>query len=129
MLSSSANEIDKSMKRLCSNELYKKKLSNLRKYESDFDDKVEICHGLPIQVHLEPAGVCNLTCSTCPRGQGIIRRSGFLSYETFHHLINPFAETLGNIIISGFWRATIKPGNAAHDQFCIGEFYIHLSKH
>jgi radical SAM protein with 4Fe4S-binding SPASM domain len=102
MLSFSRADIEEYARPLCSQEIFERKMDNFRKIEDSYVSKDEYSRGLPIQIHLEPSGDCNLFCPICPRGRKKIRRQGLLSFEIFQEVFNAVQKTLFNIIISGF---------------------------
>ncbi|MBD3289570.1 radical SAM protein [candidate division KSB1 bacterium] len=102
MLSFSFKEMEKYTKPLCSAVQYEQKVANFKKVFQSFTDRNEFCNGLPIQMHVEPSGACNLYCPICPRGRGLLERDGFLSLESFARIFDSQAETLANIVIGGF---------------------------
>jgi MoaA/NifB/PqqE/SkfB family radical SAM enzyme len=109
MLSVSRDELEGWTKPLCSEAQFKKKLENYSAVETSFSARQETCSGSPIQIHVEPSGVCNLVCPICPRGRGKIARSGDLSLETFEHTLEPLWDGLSNIILSGFGEPLLNP--------------------
>ena len=102
MLSFSRDELEQWTKPLCSESQYKRKLENYKAVEDNFTARGETCTGLPIQIHVEPSGACNLVCPICPRGRGKIARSGNLSLESFEDALEPLWDGLSNLILSGF---------------------------
>jgi len=42
----------------------------------------------PFRLWIEPTNVCNLKCVVCPTGLGLVKRKGFMSFETFATIIN-----------------------------------------
>ena len=109
MLTLSLAEIERYTKPLCSESLYETKLKNYQKVKVSFAGRAEHCDGLPIQIHLEPSGRCNLLCPICPRGRGLIKRNQDLRLETFERVFTPLSETLVNIMISGFGEPLLNP--------------------
>jgi len=102
MLSFTREDVEFFTRPLCSKERLETKLDNLDRIERSFEERSEICAGLPVEMNLEPSGNCNLHCRGCPRGRGRIKRSGDLPYETFERVISQIGETLCNVFISGF---------------------------
>ncbi len=102
MLSYSFKEMEQYTKPLCRSGLYEKKLDNFKKVVNSFVNRNEFCRGLPIQIHLEPSGACNLYCPICPRGRELIDREGFLSFAEYAKVFDLLSETLSNIVLSGF---------------------------
>jgi wyosine [tRNA(Phe)-imidazoG37] synthetase (radical SAM superfamily) len=109
MLTLSMSELEEYTKPLCSASQYGTKVENYRKVEAAFAVRAERCDGLPIQIHLEPTGRCNLLCPICPRGRGLVPRNHDLGYETFERIFTPLSETLANIMISGFGEPLLNP--------------------
>jgi len=102
MLSFTREDVEGFTRPLCSKEMLEKKLGNLEQVERSFEERSEVCAGMPIELNLEPSGNCNLRCRGCPRGRGSIKRSGNLPYEVFERIISQIGETLCNVFISGF---------------------------
>jgi len=102
MLSLSRDDIDSLTGPLCSEETYRRKLDNYRSVERSCGERSELCGGMPIEMNLEPSGICNMRCSGCPRGRGRIKRTGLLPYATFSQVFTQIGATLCNIFISGF---------------------------
>jgi len=109
MLTLSMAEVEKYTKPLCSKSLYDIRIENYQKVEVSFAARAEQCDGLPIQIHLEPSGRCNLLCPICPRGRGLVKRSQDLGFGTFKKVFIPLSETLANIVISGFGEPLLNP--------------------
>jgi wyosine [tRNA(Phe)-imidazoG37] synthetase (radical SAM superfamily) len=109
MLTLSMAEVEEYTKPLCSESLYDIKVENYQKVEASFAARAEHCDGLPIQIHLESSGRCNLLCPICPRGRGLVERNQDLSFETFERVFIPLSETLANIVISGFGEPLLNP--------------------
>jgi radical SAM protein with 4Fe4S-binding SPASM domain len=102
ILKSLFKEIEQFTKPLCSAHLYEKKIDNFKKIEESFLSRDEYCRGLPFQIHIEPSGYCNLLCPICPKGRGIIKRKGFLVFDSFEKILKTLSKTLTSIVISGF---------------------------
>jgi hypothetical protein len=111
--SETIDRIEKYTRPLCSNGQYESKLANFRRFEASFRSKAEHCQGLPIQLHLEPSGDCNLLCPICPRGRGKIPRTGLLSFDTFRDIFDPFSAGLCSMVISGFGEPLLNPATTA----------------
>jgi pyruvate-formate lyase-activating enzyme len=109
MLSLSLQDLEVLTRPICSPELFRRKVENYHRVAQSFTEKQEICAGLPVEMNLEPSGICNMHCSGCPRGRGRIKRSGLLAYETFQQALEPLADSLCNIFISGFGEPLINP--------------------
>jgi len=109
MLSFTRNELEEHTKSLCTPEQYRLKLQNYKSVEQSFAARAEHCDGLPVILHVEPSGNCNLACPICPRGQGLIERTGFLSMNAFRRFFDPLSETLSNMIVSGFGEPLLNP--------------------
>lgn len=109
MLSFSKRELEEHTKPLCSPGQYRQKLQNYERIEESFAARAEHCKGLPVLLHVEPSGNCNLACPICPRGRGLIERTGLLSLGAFTRVFDPLCETLSNIIISGFGEPLLNP--------------------
>jgi len=112
MLSFSLEELERYTTPLRSTTQYETKLANYRRVETSFVERRELCSGLPVQIHLESSADCNLHCPICPQGRGLIERKGYLAYETFRQLFLPQAETLANVVISGFGEPLLNPATA-----------------
>jgi sulfatase maturation enzyme AslB (radical SAM superfamily) len=102
MLSLTTKDIEQLTKPLCSKEAYAKKIHNFNNVERSFKARSGHCEGMPIELNLEPSGMCNLHCPGCPRGRNRIKRTGFLSYRVFRDVFTQVGETLCNVFISGF---------------------------
>ena len=59
-------------KPLCTPTEYDAKSRNLVNVEQSFRRRDESCPGLPVHLHVEASADCNLRCSICPRGLGLI---------------------------------------------------------
>ncbi len=82
-----------------------------------FAARAEYNDGLPILLHVEPSGICNLPCPGCPQGTGRIGRSGYLDREVFHQLFAMLAPNLRQIVFSGWGEPLLNPhtpGMIAH---------------
>jgi hypothetical protein len=99
MLSFSKADSEEFSRPLCSQAQYERKMDNYHHVEASFVARDEDCKGLPIQIHLEPSGDCNLFCPVCPKGRRKIKRQGFLSFDAFEKVFYALHETLLNIII------------------------------
>jgi MoaA/NifB/PqqE/SkfB family radical SAM enzyme len=113
MLSHSREEIDACLRPLCTLAQYEAKLRNFDQAVKSFAARAECCEGLPIHLHLEPTGDCNLTCPLCPKGRGLISRTGHLDLETFERVFIPLSETLSLMIVSGFGEPLLNPATPA----------------
>ena len=102
-------EIDRFTKPLCSRLQYETKIANLDSISRSFSLREERCAGLPFQIHVEPSGHCNLRCPICPRGRGIIERTGFLLFESFERVFTPLSATLTTVVFSGFGEPLLSP--------------------
>jgi MoaA/NifB/PqqE/SkfB family radical SAM enzyme len=85
------------------------KWRNYEQIENAYTRRDEFCAGLPIELNLEPSGICNLRCPGCPRGRGRIQRTGNLPYSIFEQVLSQIGETLCNIFISGFGEPLCNP--------------------
>lgn len=47
---------------------------------------------LPKVLRIEPAGACNLACTHCPTGQGIVGLVGIMKWETFEVLLSQIKD-------------------------------------
>ena len=94
---------------LCRPDRFETKLHNLEVVEESFRRRDECCAGLPVHLHVEASADCNLRCSICPRGRGMIERSGLLAFEKFASLFDMLSPTLGNIMISGWGEPLLNP--------------------
>jgi radical SAM protein with 4Fe4S-binding SPASM domain len=81
---------------------YVRNPDNLHKVRRAFEARSEYNEGLPILLHVEASGVCNLPCPLCPRGTGLIERSGFLTWEDFHRLFFSLSSSLCDVAFSGW---------------------------
>jgi pyruvate-formate lyase-activating enzyme len=106
-------EIDRWTRPLCSRSSYERKLLNYGALEASFDVRDEHSHGLPMQIHVEPTGECQLDCPICPRGRQLIRRTGHLSLESFRRAIEPTWDGLCNLVLSGFGEPLLNPATPA----------------
>jgi len=102
MLSFTRRELEAHTRPLCTPGQYRIKLQNYESIEKSFAERAEHCSGLPVILHVEPSGNCSLVCPICPRGRGLIERTGLLSLDAFQRFFDPLSETLSNMIISGF---------------------------
>lgn len=102
MLSFTMENVERLTKPLCSKEVYTKKIDNFNRVERSFRARNEHCEGMPVELNLEPSGICNLRCPGCPRGRNRIKRTGLLPFEVFRNVFNQIGETLCNVFISGF---------------------------
>jgi pyruvate-formate lyase-activating enzyme len=102
MLSFMKEHVEQLTEPLCSKEVYAKKIDNFNRVEHSFKTRSIHCEGMPVELNLEPSGLCNLTCPLCPRGRNLIKRTGLLSYGLFKEVFQQIGETLCNVFISGF---------------------------
>jgi MoaA/NifB/PqqE/SkfB family radical SAM enzyme len=102
MFRSLREEFERFTRPLCSAAQYETKLANFQRVEESFAARSAYCTGLPVQIHVEPSGYCNLLCPICPRGIGMIQRTGFLSLETFRKVFEHLADQLASLVFSGF---------------------------
>ncbi len=110
MLSYSLEELEPLVRPFCTAAQMEAKASNYRRVARSFDERAETCEGLPIHLHLEPTGDCNLQCPLCPRGRGLIRRHGPLPFAAFDRVFEPLADAVALMIVSGFGEPLLNPG-------------------
>jgi sulfatase maturation enzyme AslB (radical SAM superfamily) len=94
---------------LCSAAQYDAKLRNLEVIEQSFNKRDESCPGLPTHLHVEASANCNLHCSICPCGRGLIQRNGLLPFDTFARVFDKLSNTLANIMVSGWGEPLLNP--------------------
>jgi radical SAM protein with 4Fe4S-binding SPASM domain len=87
---------------MVSDNKWTKNPDNISKVKKSFHDRQEYNEGLPIQLHVETAGACNLPCPICPRGKDLIKREGYLKIEDFNQIFDLLSETLNKVIFSGW---------------------------
>lgn len=90
---------------------------NYDKVRRSFAARSEINEGLPIMLHVEAAGACNLTCPICPRGTGRIERSGMLAWDEFERVFARLSATLREAVFSGWGEPLLNaqtPNMIAH---------------
>lgn len=76
--------------------------NNLYKVKNAFENRLANNEGMPILLHVEPSAECNMTCTICPRGIGMIDRRGFLEWEDFRKTFTTLSPYLCNVIFSGW---------------------------
>lgn len=109
MLSFTRSELESLTRAFSSAAQYRARLDNYLRAEVSFRARSPVCSGLPIQLHVEPTGQCNLPCPMCPRGRGFIGRTGHLDLASFERVLRPLGNTLASVIFSGFGEPLLNP--------------------
>jgi MoaA/NifB/PqqE/SkfB family radical SAM enzyme len=109
MLSFGREELRLFTRPICPQASYDGKLRNLEAVEQAFLRRDERCEGLPVHLHVEPSGDCNLRCAICPRGRGLIERRGGLAFKAFERAFDTVSDHLANIVISGWGEPLLNP--------------------
>jgi MoaA/NifB/PqqE/SkfB family radical SAM enzyme len=84
-------------------------MDNYLKVEQSFLARDQYCDGLPIKIHVEPSGICNLRCPICPSGRQVIGRNELLPYEIFESVFISVSDVLVNVIFSGWGEPLLNP--------------------